>query len=282
MQLKENKRRFVINCKGKALILNKPIVMGIINATPNSFFADSRKTKINEAVLLVEKMIGEGATIIDIGGQSTKPGSESINPAEEIDRVVPLIEAIAKAFPETYLSIDTYYAAVAKAAVKAGACMVNDISGGMFDEEMIPTVAKLNVPYICMHIQGTPKTMQDNPTYNNITNDILDYFIERMDVCKKAGIKDVIIDPGFGFGKTIEHNYQLLKSLHTFQMLDRPLLVGVSRKGMIYKPLGVDAAEALNGTTVINTIVLQQGANILRVHDVKEAKQAIELIGLMH
>ncbi len=256
--------------------------MGIINATPNSFFADSRKTKISEAVLLAEKMIFEGATIIDIGGQSTKPGSEPIAANEEIDRVVPVIEAIAKAFPDVYISIDTYYAAVAKAAVNAGACMVNDISGGVFDEDMIPTVASLNVPYICMHIQGTPKTMQDNPIYQNTTNDILDYFIERIDVYKKAGIKDVIIDPGFGFGKTIEHNYQLLKSLNAFKILDKPLLVGVSRKGMIYKPLGINAAEALNGTTVVNTIALQQGANILRVHDVKEAKQAIELIGLMH
>ena len=276
-----SERTFVLNCKGKGLILKKPIVMGIINATPDSFFANSRSLKINEAVLLAEKMIGDGATIIDIGGQTTKPGSDAITAAEEMDRVVPVIEAIAEAFPDTYISVDTYYATVAEAAVNAGACIVNDISGGMFDDDMLPTVAKLKVPYILMHIQGVPKTMQDNPTYKNITTEIIDYFIERINKCKQAGIKDVIIDPGFGFGKTIEHNYQLLQLLHTFQMFDNPLLVGVSRKGMIYKPLNISADEALNGTTVLNTIALQQGTQILRVHDVKEAKQAIDLLGLI-
>ncbi len=255
--------------------------MGIINATPDSFFVDSRKTGIQEAVLLAEKMIGEGATIIDIGGQTTKPGSESISAAEEIDRVILIVQEIAKSFPETYVSIDTYYASVAKEAVNAGASIVNDISGGVFDEEMIDAVAKLSVPYICMHIQGKPKTMQDNPVYKDIGNEVLDYFIGRVDVCKKAGIKDVIIDPGFGFGKTLAHNYQLLKNLEAFSILEKPLLVGISRKGMIYKPLRTTAEEALNGTTVINTIALQKGANILRVHDVKEARQAIELIELM-
>ncbi len=276
-----SERTFVLNCKGKGLILKKPIVMGIINATPDSFFVNSRSLKINEAVLLAEKMICEGATIIDIGGQTTKPGSDAITAAEEIERAVPVIEAVAKAFPEVYISVDTYYAAVAEAAVNAGASLVNDISGGMFDEDMIPTVAKLNVPYILMHIQGVPKTMQDNPTYENITTDIIDYFIERINLCKQAGIKDIIIDPGFGFGKTIEHNYQLLQSLNDFQMFDNPLLVGVSRKGMIYKPLNIPADEAMNGTTVLNTIALQQGAQILRVHDVKEATQAIDLLGLL-
>ena len=276
-----SERTFVLNCKGKGLMLKKPIVMGIINTTPDSFFVNSRSLKINEAVLLAEKMISEGATIIDIGGQTTKPGSGAITAAEEIERAVPVIEAVAKAFPEVYISVDTYYAAVAEAAVNAGASLVNDISGGMFDEDMIPTVAKLNVPYILMHIKGVPKTMQDNPTYENITTDIIDYFIERINLCKQAGIKDIIIDPGFGFGKTIEHNYQLLKSLNAFQMFDNPILVGVSRKGMIYKPLNISADEALNGTTVLNTIALQQGAQILRVHDVKEAKQAIDLLGLL-
>lgn len=276
-----SERTFVLNCKGKGLMFKKPIVMGIINATPDSFFANSRSLKINEAILLAEKMIIEGATIIDIGGQTTKPGSDAISVTEEIDRVVPVIEAIAKTFPETFISVDTYYAAVAEAAVNAGACIVNDISGGMFDENMITTVAKLNVPYILMHIQGVPKTMQDNPSYKNVTTDIIDYFIERINVCRQAGIKDVIIDPGFGFGKTLEHNYLLLQSLNAFQMFENPLLVGVSRKGMIYKPLNISADEALNGTTVLNTISLQQGAQILRVHDVKEAKQAIDLLQLM-
>ncbi len=270
-----------LNCKGKVLAINKPIVMGIINATPDSFFEDSRKTSTYTAIEKAAQMINEGATIIDIGGQSTKPGSNPVSAEEEIERVVPIIKEIYRTFPAVFISIDTYYSSVAVAAAEAGACIVNDISGGLFDKEMIPTVGKLDVPYICMHIQGTPKTMQENPVYNNVTNDVLDYFIQRIAVCKEAGIKDVIVDVGFGFGKTIEHNYRLLKSLSAFKMLGKPLLVGVSRKGMIYKPLGITANEALNGTTVVNTIALQQGANILRVHDVKEAKEAIDLLALI-
>jgi len=271
----------ILNCKGKVFVLNKPIVMGIINATPDSFFEDSRKMNIEAAIEKAAEMINEGATIIDIGGQTTKPGSDPITAAEEIERVVPIIGALTKAFPETLISIDTYYAAVAKAAAEAGANMVNDISGGLFDADMIATVAQLKVPYICMHIQGTPKTMQENPVYDNVTNEVLDFFIKRIAACKEAGIMDVIVDVGFGFGKTIEHNYQLLNSLEAFKMLGKPLLVGVSRKGMIYKPLRITAGEALNGTTVVNTIALQKGANILRVHDVKEAREAIELLNLM-
>lgn len=272
---------FILNCKGKVLVLNKPMVMGIINATPDSFFEDSRKIQVEDAVEKAAQMIKEGATILDIGGQSTKPGSDTVTEDAEMDRVLPVIKAIANAFPDVYISIDTYYAAVAKAAVEAGACIVNDISGGLFDTEMIPTVASLNVPYICMHMQGTPKTMQLNPVYENVTNEVLDFFIERIAVCIEAGIKDVIVDVGFGFGKTIEHNFQLLNTLEVFKMLDKPLLAGVSRKGMVYKTLGITAAEALNGTTVLNTIALQKGATILRVHDVKEAKEAIDLLQLM-
>ncbi len=282
MQNIVNEKTFVLNCKGKVLIINKPLVMGVINATPDSFFVDSRKNDVTEAIKLAERMIGEGATIIDIGGQTTKPGSERITDTEEMDRVLPVIEAITKTFPYTVLSIDTYYATVAKEAVYAGASMVNDISGGTMDENMIATVAQLNVPYILMHIQGTPKTMQENPTYNDLVPELLDYFIHQISICRKAGIKDIILDPGFGFGKTLEHNYHLLKNLNAFQIFDNPLLVGVSRKGMIYNPLNISPKEALNGTTVVNTIALQQGAKILRVHDVKEAKQAIDLIGLMH
>ena len=281
MQINKNNTSFNLNCKGKVLEINKPIVMGIINATPDSFYEESRKINIDTAVAKATEMINEGATIIDIGGQTTKPGSEPITAGEEIERVLPIIKEINKTFPEVFISIDTYYSSVAEAAVEAGASIVNDISGGMFDKEMIPTVARLEVPYICMHIQGTPKTMQENPVYQNVTNDVLDYFIQRIAVCKEAGIKDVIVDVGFGFGKTVAHNYQLLKSLSVFQILEKPLLVGVSRKGMIYKPLGITANEALNGTTVINTIALQQGANILRVHDVKEAKEAIDLLALI-
>ncbi len=281
MQSKQKEQMFILNCKGKVLVLNKPMVMGIINATPDSFFEDSRKIQVEDAVEKAAQMIKEGATILDIGGQSTKPGSDTVTEDAEMDRVLPVIKAIANAFPDVYISIDTYYAAVAKAAVEAGACIVNDISGGLFDTEMIPTVASLNVPYICMHMQGTPKTMQLNPVYENVTNEVLDFFIERIAVCIEAGIKDVIVDVGFGFGKTIEHNFQLLNTLEVFKMLDKPLLAGVSRKGMVYKTLGITAAEALNGTTVLNTIALQKGATILRVHDVKEAKEAIDLLQLM-
>lgn len=281
MQVNKNNNLFTLNCKGKVLVINKPIVMGIINATPDSFFQDSRKTNTGTAIEKAMQMINEGATIIDIGGQSTKPGSDPITATEEIERVVPIIKEIAKNFQDVFISIDTYYSSVAETAIEAGASIVNDISGGLFDKEMIPTVALLGVPYICMHIQGTPKTMQENPVYKNVTNDVLDYFIQRIAVCKEAGIKDVIVDVGFGFGKTIEHNYQLLKSLAAFKMLGKPLLVGLSRKGMIYKPLGITANDALNGTTVVNTIALQNGANILRVHDVKAAKEAIDLLELM-
>ncbi|MFC4232815.1 dihydropteroate synthase [Parasediminibacterium paludis] len=253
--------------------------MGIINVTPDSFFEDSRQQNIKEVVSKAEQMLHDGATIIDIGGQTTKPGSEAIGASEEMKRVIPVIKALVQTFPGIYISIDTYHAIVAKAAVEAGACMVNDISGGMMDTEMLITVASLNVPYICMHMQGTPQTMQVNPTYENVTKEVLDFFIERMAACRQAGIKDVIVDVGFGFGKTIAHNFQLLKEMAVFKMLDAPILAGLSRKSTVYKTLGISAKEALNGTTVLNTIALQNGADILRVHDVKEAKEAIVLVG---
>jgi len=252
--------------------------MGIINATPDSFFKESRTKTVQESIEKASQMILEGASIIDIGGQTTKPGSNQISADEELERVIPIITAVSKAFPETIISVDTFYSSVAKAAVENGASIVNDISGGEFDSQMIATVANLKVPYILMHIKGVPKTMQDNPQYENMTKEILDYFIEKINKCRLAGINDVIVDVGFGFGKTIEQNYQLLKSLSVFKMLDCPLLVGISRKGMIYKPLGINADDALNGTTVINTIALQNGANILRVHDVKKAVETVTLL----
>jgi dihydropteroate synthase len=278
LQYNRNHPMFTLNCKGRLLIIDKPIVMGIINVTPDSFFEDSRQQAINDVVRKAEQMLHDGATIIDIGGQTTKPGSEAIGAAEEVKRVVPVIEALVQTFPGIYISIDTYDAAVAKAAVEAGACIVNDVSGGMMDAAMLTTVAALNVPYICMHMQGTPQTMQVNPTYNNVTKEVLDFFIERLATCKQAGIKDVIIDVGFGFGKTIAHNFQLLKEMAVFKILDTPILAGLSRKSTVYKTLGISAKEALNGTTVLNTFALQNGADILRVHDVKEAKEAIILI----
>ncbi len=266
---------FTLNCKGSLLSLEKPVVIGIINATPDSFY----KGNINDDILaLAEKMISQGVSILDIGGQSTRPGSSRLSADEELERVMPVINLIQKNFGGTILSIDTYHSKVAKAAVESGASMVNDISAGEMDIEMITTVAALGVPYICMHMKGTPETMQEQAVYQDVVKEILDFFIAKIKQCKDAGIKDLVIDPGFGFGKTIEQNFQLLKQLALFKMLDRPLLAGLSRKATIYKTLGVTAAEALNGTTVLNTIALLNGASILRVHDVKEANEAIELV----
>ncbi|MFN3795721.1 MAG: dihydropteroate synthase [Chitinophagaceae bacterium] len=255
--------------------------MGIINTTPDSFYANSRHTVLDEIVQTAGRMLEDGATILDLGGQSTRPGSEQIGASAEIDRVVPAIEAVHKAFPEAFISVDTYHAAVAQAAVSTGACIVNDISGGNLDVAMLSTVGALQVPYVCMHMQGNPATMQDNPQYNNVVTEVLDFFIQQVAHCRQAGIKDVIIDPGFGFGKTIQHNFQLLKQLQAFQMLGCSLLLGVSRKSTIYKTLNITAAAALNGTTVLNTIGLMHGARILRVHDVREAVEAIQLYTAM-
>jgi dihydropteroate synthase len=265
---------FTLNCKGKIVVLNAPLVMGIINATPDSFY----KGNIDEDMLqLATQMIADGATILDIGGQSTRPGSERISASEEMKRVLPIIAAIHEAFPETIISIDTYSSAVAKAAVEAGASIVNDISGGDMDEQMLDTVAALQVPYVCMHMQGTPGTMQEEPQYDDVVTEVLDACITKMEQCKTAGISDIIIDPGFGFGKTIIHNFSLLKKLPAFSVLNVPVLAGISRKSTIYKTLHTTAGKALNGTTVLNTIALLNGASILRVHDVKEAVEAVTL-----
>jgi dihydropteroate synthase len=265
---------FTLNCKGKLLMLDQPVVMGIINATPDSFY----KGNINEDMIaLAAKMLADGATILDIGGQSTKPGSERISVDEELNRVIPVIATISKKFPDAIISIDTYSSTVALAAVQAGACIVNDVSAGNMDAQMLPAVAHLQVPYVCMHMQGTPETMQKDPHYDDVAKEVLDFFIAKTDQCKKAGITDIIIDPGFGFGKTIAHNFSLLKKMAVLQQLNLPLLAGISRKGTIYKTLGITAADALNGTTVLNTIALMNGASILRVHDVKEAKEAVTL-----
>lgn len=271
---------FTLNCKGKLLLINKPIVMGVINTTPDSFYTNSRQNTIEKAVQKAEQMLQEGATILDIGGQSTQPNSKPITIQEEINRTIPVIENILKKFPEAIISIDTYNAEVAKIAVQNGASIINDISAGDLDKNMLSTVAALKVPFVAMHIQGTPQTMQQNPQYENVTNDILNYFIKKIEQCKLAGINDVIIDVGFGFGKTIQHNMQLLKELQVFSMLHKPILIGVSRKSTIYKTLGITPEEALNGTTVLNTIGLLNGATILRVHDVKEAMECIQLLAV--
>ena len=269
---------YPLNCAGKLLTIDQPIVMGIINVTPDSFYEQSRSNDIHNILKWAEKMINEGVAILDIGGQSTRPGAEMITAQEEMERVVPAIEVIHQHFPEVILSIDTFYASVAKEAVSKGASIVNDISGGSMDDNMLSTVASLHVPYVCMHMQGTPATMQQNCIYEDLVKDILDFFIERIDACHKAGIIDVIVDPGFGFGKTIDQNFTLLKNLSVFKILDKPVLIGLSRKSTIYKTLCITADEALNGTTVLNTIGLMNGAHIIRVHDVKEAVEAIKLI----
>jgi dihydropteroate synthase len=226
-----------------------------------------------------EKMIREGADILDLGGQSTRPGSEKVSEETELSRVIESIEAIHRKFPETIISIDTYYSTVAKKSVHAGASIVNDISSGAMDKEMLSTVAALHVPYITMHMKGTPQTMQQLSKYENVTREVLDFFIGKKHECRAAGINDVIIDPGFGFAKTIAHNFQLLNDLPVFKILEAPLLVGLSRKSSVYKTLGISAEEALNGTTALHTMALMNGANILRVHDVKEAKEVIKLFG---
>ncbi len=269
---------FTFNCSGRLLIIEKPLVMGIVNVTPDSFYEGSRVQSVDDAVAAAINMIALGATIIDVGGQSTRPGSTIISAAEEADRVLPVIEKLRTLHPNAFISIDTYYALVAKQSVLAGAHMVNDVSGGSLDTEMLATVGACNVPYVCMHMQGTPQTMQQKPEYKNVVLEVIDFFIKRIEDCRLAGISDVIIDVGFGFGKTTEHNFSLLDNLSHFKLLQRPILAGVSRKGMVYKTLGVTANEALNGTTVLNTIALQNGANILRVHDVKEALEAIKLV----
>ena len=268
---------FTLNCKGRILVIDKPLVMGIINATPDSFFGGSRFNGVDEIVTEVEKMLSDGADILDIGGQSSRPGSELISADEEIERVIPAIKGIAKKNPEAFISIDTFYSKVAIAAVDAGASIVNDISAGSMDNKMIATVAELKVPYILMHMKGTPQTMQQNATYENVTREVLDFFISKTNELKNTGVIDIIIDPGFGFAKTIDHNFELLKNLSVFKMLDKTIMLGISRKSTIYKTLAVNADEALNGTTVINTIGLMNGASILRVHDVKEARETVKL-----
>ena len=259
------------------MVIDKPLIMGIINATPDSFFGGSRFNGINEIVAQAEKMLNDGANILDIGGQSTRPGSELISADEEIERVIPAIKEIAKKNPEAFISIDTFYSKVAIAAVDAGASIVNDISAGSMDNKMIATVAELKVPYILMHMKGTPQTMQQNATYENVTREVLDFFISKTNELKNTGVIDIIIDPGFGFAKTIDHNFELLKNLSVFKMLDKTIMLGISRKSTIYKTLAVNADEALNGTTVLNTIGLMNGASILRVHDVKEARETVKL-----
>lgn len=269
---------FSLNCKGKLLFLEKPLVMGILNLTEDSFYAASRVQTLETIKIKVDQMLSEGADIIDIGAQSTRPGSIRISAEDELKKIIPTVQLLHEKFPEIIISVDTYHSTVAKESVRAGASMINDISAGEMDKQMITTVAKLKVPYVCMHMKGVPETMQQQSHYEDVTQEILDFFIQKIYECEQAGIKDVIVDPGFGFGKNISQNLRLLKEMHTFKMLEKPVMAGISRKSTIYKTLKTTAENSLNGTTVLNTIALLNGASILRVHDVKEAKETITLL----
>jgi len=274
------KRSFTLNINGELMILDSPKIMGILNITPDSFYSGSRVSSESEISSRAEKMLLSGADFLDIGGYSSKPGAEDVSEDEEINRVIPAISAVKKAFPETVISIDTFRSSVAMAAFNAGASLVNDISGGDGDPEMFQTVKKLKVPYIIMHMQGTPQTMQNNPSYKNVVQDVYKALSLKLNELKLLGVTDVIVDVGFGFGKTLEHNYDLLANLDYFHSLDAPLLVGMSRKSMVYKALDITPEESLNGTVVLNTIATQKGAQIVRVHDVKEAKEMLRLYSL--
>ncbi len=267
-----------INCKGQLIDLSSPKVMGVLNVTPDSFY-DGGKYK-DETTLLkqVERMLNDGATFIDIGAYSSKPNAAEVSSSEELKRILPMVTLILKHFPDTLLSIDTFRSHIAEACVTAGAALVNDISAGLLDANMLPTIAKLQVPYIMMHMRGTPQTMQSLTDYEDLVKDILFYFSKRITAARDLGIIDVIVDPGFGFAKTADQNFELLNALDLFKITKKPFLVGVSRKSMIYKTLNITPQEALNGTTVLHTIGLQKGASILRVHDVKEAVECIALL----
>lgn len=270
-------RKVTLNCKGKLIDLSSPKVMAILNVTPDSFYQNSRIKSVDEALKSAENFVNEGATFIDVGAYSSRPGATDISVDEELSRSIPIIEAIAKKFPDTLISIDTFRAKVAYECITAGAHLINDISGGTLDDTMFDTVAKLDVPYIMMHMKGTPQTMQIEPKYEDVTLEVITYFTEKIAALKNLGVKDLIIDPGFGFAKTIEHNYELLQKLASLNMFDLPILVGFSRKSMITKVLGIKNEDALNGTSILNTIALQKEATILRVHDVKAAVECITL-----
>jgi dihydropteroate synthase len=267
-----------LNVRGRLVDLTLPRVMGILNITTDSFYKDSRISSVDDALIRTEAFLNEGATFIDIGAYSSRPGAADVSPDEELNRLIPVVEAITKKLPEALISIDTFRAKVARESIAAGAHLINDISAGTMDGEMFETIAALQVPYIIMHIKGTPQTMQDQASYKNLILEVIDYFAVKVAALKKLGVHDVIIDPGFGFAKTLDHNYELMGQLQDLQIFGLPVLAGISRKSMIYKQLGTSAAEALNGTTVLNTIALLKGAGILRVHDVKAAMECIALI----
>lgn len=267
-----------INCKGKLIDLTTPKIMGIVNRTPDSFYDGGQLKSDKDVLLQVESMLKEGATFLDIGGYSSRPDATEVPEDEELQRVVSTVSVILKKFPKTLISIDTFRSRVAEEAISCGAAIINDISAGVLDAKMLGIVSKHQVSYVMMHMRGTPKTMQQHTEYNNLTQDVFDYFSERIAEARSHKINDLIIDPGFGFAKTQQQNYRLFDDLEYFKTFDLPLLVGISRKSMIYKLLGTNPQEALNGTTALHAIALLKGAAILRVHDVKEAEECIKLV----
>jgi len=270
-------RQKTLNVRGKLLSLDEARIMGILNLTPDSFFDGNRYMNIDDAVRQVDVMVNEGASIIDVGGMSSRPGSAIISSEEEIERIGQITLELVRTFPGTIFSIDTIHSATARFALEAGAGIVNDISGGLYDPDILDVAAEFGAPYICMHMKGTPSTMQRDPDYNDVTQEILDFFVERKRTLQEKGIVDIVFDPGFGFGKTVKHNYELLAGLGIFHMLECPVLAGISRKSMICRVLDVKLDAALNGTTALHMLALQRGANILSVHDVREAAECIRL-----
>lgn len=266
-----------INVRGKLIGTEGPVVMGILNLTPDSFYDGGSNSDPAELLRKAGRMLDDGALMLDLGAVSTRPGSEGLNAEQEWERLAPALKAVRSAFPEAILSIDTYRSLVAERAADEGADLINDISAGQLDPDMLRIIGRRGIPYVMMHMQGTPATMQEAPAYENVVREVLQYFAERIDQATRAGVHDIILDPGFGFGKSTEHNYRLLASLDLFNIFNRPLLIGVSRKSMINKILGTTPREALNGTTAVHTLALSKGANILRVHDVKEAVEAIRI-----
>lgn len=270
-----------MNCKGQLIDLSVPRVMGILNLTPNSFFDGGKYNNEDEIITRATNILTEGADFIDLGGYSSKPNAEFVSEQEEIDRVVPAIELILKHFPDALLSIDTFRAGVAKASIESGAAIINDIAAGELDDKMFDVIAKYNVPYIMMHMRGNPQTMQSLTQYDDIMKEMLFYFSEKVQRARSLGINDLILDPGFGFAKTTDQNFEVMQKMELFNLLELPVLAGISRKSMIYKTLHITAEEALNGTTILNTIALSKGAKILRVHDVKEAVECVTLFTKM-
>jgi len=267
-----------LNCNGKLLSLEKPIVMAILNMTPDSFYDGGRYEASDAFRTQIKKLVDEGAEIIDIGGMSSRPGAEIIPIDQEIERILPALKFIISEYPQVYVSIDTIHAKVAEAVAAEGAHIINDISGGHYDKDMLETVGRLKMPYVLMHMRGTPETMNTLTEYDDLIKDLITYFTEQIDRCRKAGIIDVIIDPGFGFAKTVDQNFELLNRMSDLRLFNLPILAGISRKSMIWRTLDIKSDDALNGTSVLNTVALQKGANILRVHDVREAKQTIALM----